>query len=61
MKTTVTVNVKFTEEELVKFIGDRVVPLEDDEDWELVSSYPSLNNYTFRIIKKDTGDDSEEH
>lgn len=61
MKTTVTINIKFTDEELVKFIGDKLIPLEDDEDWELESSYPSLNEYTFRIIKKDTGDDSGEH
>lgn len=61
MKIETTIEVKFTDEELTKFIGDRVIPLEDDEDWELVSSYPAINNYIFRIVKKDKGDDNEDH
>ena len=56
-----TVNIRFTGKELVKFIGDRVVDLEDDEDWMLVQSYPSLNDYTFKVVKRDKGDNSEEY
>ena len=48
-----TVKVKFTDKELIKFIGDRVIELQDDEDWELVSSYSTLNDYTFKIVKNE--------
>ena len=56
-----TINVKFTDKELIKFIGDRVVDLEDGETWELLNSYSYSNEYTFRVIKKDEGDNNEEH
>ena len=61
MKIKKTVEVKFTDEELVQIIANGVLQLGINETWELVSSYPGINNYTFRIIKKDTGDSSEDH
>ena len=53
-----TVHIKFTDEEMIKFIGDRVVDLEDDEEWELVNSYSTLHDYTFKVVKKELKDDS---
>lgn len=56
-----TVEVTFTDEELVELIANEIVPLGRDETWELVNSYTAINNYIFRIVKKDEGDDNEDH
>ena len=57
MELTKTVNVKFTDDEMVKFIGDRVVDLEEDEEWELINAYSTLHDYTFRVVKKKEEDE----
>lgn len=61
MKIEKIVSIKFADEELTKFIADRVLELHDDEDWELIRAYHTLHEYEFRVFKKDTGDESEEH
>jgi hypothetical protein len=59
MEIEKTINIKFTDEELTAFIADRVIDLKDDETWELVNSYTTINNYTFKIVKKCQGDTND--
>ena len=53
MKVEKIVNIKFTEEELIKFIGEKAIYLAEDEDLEIVSYYSSLYEYKFKIVKKE--------
>ena len=51
MQKEVTVSIKFSEEELAKFIGDHTVPLDDNETYEVISSYPALGEFEFKIVE----------
>ena len=52
MQKEITVSIKFSKEELAKFIGDNIIPLGSDETYEIISCYPSLGEFEFKIIEK---------
>ncbi len=53
-----TVEISFTEDELVKFICDMIQNLQDDEKWELINCYQTLGQFTFKIVKKNIADNN---
>ena len=53
MEKEITVNIKFADNELAKFIGDRVVSLDDNEDYEVISYFPSIGEFSFRVFTKE--------
>ena len=58
MKIKKTIEIKISQEELVDFMAKRVIELDDEEEYVLVSAYSGLGEYTFDII--DTEEDSDD-
>ena len=62
MKKEIKVNISFTDEELAKFVGDRTIELKDDQDYKVISYFPSIGEFSFRVFtiedkKEDEKDD----
>ena len=56
-----TVKVIITDDEVLNLIVNNSLELKENETWELNASYPYSGEYEFKILKKDEGDNSEEH
>ena len=52
VERTVTINFE-DDDDLISFIAKHALGLKEVEDWELVSGYPALREFTFKIINKD--------
>lgn len=53
MKYETIVNISFTDGELATFIGDRTIELDDNEDYEILSCYPAIGEFKFRVFTKE--------
>lgn len=53
MKKETIINISFTDGDLATFIGDRVVSLDDNEDYEVISCYPAIGEFRFRVFTKE--------
>ena len=52
MEINKTVDIKVTPDDIVDMVAKHLV-LADGETWKLVKEYPTLGEYTFRIIKEE--------
>ena len=59
MKKEITVSIKFTEEELDNFIGNHVIDLLENQDFEVMETYKALGEFNFRIFTKENKEDKE--
>ena len=52
MEKEIIINISFEDKELAKFIGDRVVSLDDNQDYEVLNYFPSIGEFSFRVFTK---------